>query len=51
MTTKPDRDAPADNPLVAGTAGVLAAALSRPPTTAPGRRPCHRPDQAYFGFA
>lgn len=28
MTTKPDRDAPADNPLVARTAGVLAAALS-----------------------
>lgn len=39
MTTKPDRDAPADNPLVAGTAGVLAAALSRPPTAAPGRWP------------
>ncbi|WP_406415684.1 class A beta-lactamase [Streptomyces sp. NBC_00842] len=28
MTTKPGRDAPADNPLVAKTAGVLAAALS-----------------------
>lgn len=28
MTTKPDQDAPADNPLVARTAGVLAAALS-----------------------
>ncbi|WP_326653773.1 class A beta-lactamase [Streptomyces sp. NBC_01750] len=28
MTTKPDRDAPADNPLVAKTAGILAAALS-----------------------
>ncbi|MGW9134082.1 class A beta-lactamase [Streptomyces sp. NPDC055681] len=39
MTTKPDRDAPADNPLVARTAGVLAAALSRPPTAAPGRWP------------
>ncbi|MET8329242.1 class A beta-lactamase [Streptomyces sp. NPDC005181] len=52
MTTKPARDAAADNPLVAKTAGVLAEALSRPPTATPrGSGPVTGPTRKDLRFA